>query len=249
MALPVIAVVRTVDSDRITHPLGAALVAEVKEHDVALVVFLALAVLGGKIVQAFTEQRITNQTAVKAVLDSAHKVYFVDVAKVDQEQLYQHRVTLFKARRHLRDLGLNPLNWKNWKRALSVQCRSGTTYQHSSMRLRIDDDNEAANEGVAGRAWFTNAAVTVSLPEWPEDATGSDDPRCVEYARLGFMSVKTASSVTVKSRSLSAHVVRTKTGVRWGVLVFDSRDPNGVSNQPERRHIMELSAHLLSQLL
>jgi hypothetical protein len=253
-ALAVVAAVRTtVDPAQLGDTLWMHIVQGLRNNYVAVVMTLAVGIFGSKIAQSVLERWTTSHKGIKAVLDSAHKIYFQDVAKSNPQELYQHRVTLFRARRHLRDLLLNPANavTSGWPRALGVYCRSGTAYQRSRTRLRIDDENEAANEGVAGRAWFTNAAWTVSdLPEWPDRCTNpAVEPNCSDYAEKGFMSVPKADSVAVKSRSLSAHVVRTKTGQKWGVLVFDSRHPQGVADLPERKHIIELSAHLLSQLL
>lgn len=254
-ALAVVAAVRTsVDPAKLQDTVWKHVVVGLQNHYVAVVAVLALSIFASKLGHSGLERWTTSHKAIKAVLDSAHRIYFQGVAKSDPQDLYQHRVTLFRARRYIRDLPLMKWrlrDWPWWKRGLRVYCRSGTAYQHSRTRLAIDDDNESANEGIAGRAWFTNAAWTVSdLPEWPAEATNpAEDQTCNEYAERGYMSVSKAKSVAVKSRSVSAHVVRTKSGEKWGVLVFDSRDPQGVADMPERKHIIELSAHLLSQLV
>jgi hypothetical protein len=248
-ALAVVAAVRsTVDPTQLGDTLWMHVVTALRNWYIPVVAVLAFCIFGSKIAQSVLERWTTSHKAIKAVLDSTHTVYFENAANVDQKNLYQHRVTLFRARCYFRDL---PLKFWKWQRSLRVYCRSGTQYQHSRVRLWINDDDEFANEGVAGRAWFTNAVCTVpDLPEWPAGCPDpTADPICVEYAKQGFMTVAQAASVSVKSRSVSAHVVRTKTGEKWGVLVFDSRDPQGVADLPERKHIIELCAHLLSQLV
>lgn len=164
-------------------------------------------------------------------------------------------MTLFKAARHWRDVPPDPRKWNGWprwKRSLKVYCRSGTAYLKSSTRLAIDDDSEIGNEGAAGRSWFTNAQCIVSgLPAWPNPtpADPENDPVCRDYAQRGFMTVKKAASLNVRSRSVSAHVVRTRAGERWGVVVFDSREPEGVSQDAPTALLMELTAYLLTRFV
>ena len=241
----------------VADPLWKLIVAEIREYYVPLVATLAILALVSKLLQSFLERWTTRSRAIKAVLDSAHRVYFKSAAQVTPEDLYQHRVTLFRAGKHWRDFPANPFTWRGWpsrqwRRSLQLFSRSGTAYQRSTIRLCIDDEHEEANQGVAGRAWFTDAQRTVSdLPEWPVPTppNPANDPVCVEYASKGFMSVENAAKVRVKSRSICAHVVRTKSGERWGVLVLDSRDPKGVAATAERAAIVELSALLLTQLV
>jgi len=251
--LAIFAVLRTLHLETLSHPITRATVQEIHDHQVPIVFVLAFGVLAAKATQAAMERWTTNHRAIKAVLDAAHKTVFADVKP---EQHYEHRVTLFRGRRHLRDLPVNLWEWRSeegrkWPWSLRMYCRSGTSYQHPSARLLIDDEDEKQNEGVAGKAWFNNAYFTVTgLPEWSETCSGnpSHEPVCRDYAKLGLMTPERVHSVRVKSRSLSAHVVRTRSGVRWGVLVFDSRQPERLDTA-EKKPIMELSAYLLSQIV
>jgi hypothetical protein len=246
--LPVVAVALRVDPTQYSQ-LPRALLETIQRHAVGTVLALSSAILVLKVVQKLSERWATDHGAIKAVLDSAHKVYFERVAKMDPDRQVYHRVTLFRARKRLRDLDL--LHPGRWKPSLTIYCRSGTAYQKSSTRMAIDDEDENANEGVAGRAWFLNGQCTVSdLPEWPTaPGDAMENPVCQEHAAKGRLSVTQAAALKVKSRSLGAHVVRTTTGARWGVVVFDSRDANGVSEAPEKKALLELTAILLSQLV
>jgi hypothetical protein len=254
--LSVVAAVRNfIDPAVQTGPLRRALLASLHDNYVVLVFGLTLAIFSLKVSQHFMERWSTNHKAIKAVLDSAQKVYFKEVAQAAPDRLFEHRVTLFRARRHWRDLPLNPRKWWRWppihawKRALSIHCRSGTAYQLSPTRLHIDDEDEHANEGIAGRAWFTDAqCIVTDMPEWPTAcADPGNNPTCAAYANMGYLSVQRAAGLRVKSRSIGAHVIRRAAGVRWGVVVFDSREAKGVS--PEKKPLMELTAYLLTQLV
>ena len=249
-SLPVItAMQKAFDPATMQGEIRRILVGALHAHFVTLV--LGISVLGVvlKGIEAGLDRWATQQGAIKAVLDSAHKVYFEDVP---EDARYLHRVTLFKARRHLRDLGF--LNSDGWKRRLRVFARSGTAYQQSKTLFRVDDENEEQNEGIAGRAWFINAQCTVcDLPEWPNGSTAGADPGVGEarstYARKSYLSADKAGRLNVKSRSIGAHVVRHRTGDRWGVLVFDSKEPNGLSDRPEKVALMRLTSVLLQELV
>ncbi len=165
--------------------------------------------LSGKLLQEIVYP--VRKAQVKGILDALAETYFKDEPEA---QKYFHRVTLFRAR--LR------------KRFLVAYCRSGVQYQGGIQWLKINSDNENANEGIAGRAWFTNTTVAVAdLPECP-DPWNNGDQRCQEYVQRGGIPAKKAARLHVKSRSLLATPVRNTKGAQWGVLVLDSREPDGI---------------------
>jgi hypothetical protein len=248
--IPVLAVLQRIGHESLSPGLARELMAIINAHPILPVFVLALGGLAGKATQSALDRWVSDRKTVKAVLDAAHTVYFQGVA---EHERYLHRVTLFRARRHWRDFPL--LNFWNyrvlWKPALRMQSRSGTAYQRSAPRLAIDDEDEDGNDGVAGRAWFANAEWTVvDLPEWPvpEPPDPLNDARCLAYSTQGCMRVHTCATIKVKSRSVTASVVR-KAGERWGVVVFDSRDPRGVSDAPPKKAVVQLTAFLLSQIV
>lgn len=198
---------------------------------------MALAVLGLRITQEVLGGRIANRGEIKRVLDSFQESFFRSVPSQDQ---FKHRATLFKARKNL----------AGQAQYLKVFARSGTAYQKSRTWFRINDESSdpSANEGVAGRAWFTNSQITVTdLPLWPNAGNPSKDAECQRYARDGFLSLETAARLEIKSRSISATVVRNRAGQRWGVLVLDSQEPDGISMTSEKDAMFSLVADLVAR--
>jgi hypothetical protein len=201
-----------------------------------LVIYFALGLIATKGVQQFTGRRTAHKQEIKHILDLIHKTYFRD--RPEQEH-YQHRVTAFKACKTL----------IRRRQYLKIFSRSGSIHLNSRTRLPIDSEHEAGNEGVAAWAWYTDAQlIRRGLPEWPQNPNPSHekDPVCQEYARLGLMSVNLAARLRIKSRSLGATVVRNQAGDKWGALVLDSRDPQGVSDAPEKKDLLTLCADLLT---
>lgn len=239
-ALPILSALRSIEPKQHSEPLRSILEFLIDRFLLFLFSF-ALAALALKIInQLVVEKYFANRSEIKRVLDSLHKNYFQDVP---QGESFKHRVTLFKARRRY---------FTGKPSYLEIFTRSGTAYQQSKTWFPIDDEDEAANEGVVGRAWFTNAQCNVTdLPLWPEvpNPNPEDDPTCQEYARKGLTSVARVSKLTIKSRSLTATVVRMQSGQRWGILVLDSREPNGIATDPQKQALVTLSADLITQKL
>ncbi len=203
----------------------------VVEWSPPILVILALATFVIKVSREIVDRYTSNKEAIKKTLDALQQTFFPAT-----EDSYKNRVTLFKA-------CYNPITRS---RFLKIYARSGTSYQKAKIRFPIDDEEEEKNEGVAGRAYFVNSTmVVVGLPEWPS----SSDPKneiCKEYCKKGYVSYETAINLDVQSRSVAASVVRNKAGERWGVLVLDSREPQGVSLSQQKRAMMILIGQVLT---
>lgn len=213
----------------------------ISEHGFVFGTTLAFLVLASKIGRYIAGDRINNRKGIKRILDSLQKSFFQDT---QSDELFKHRVTLFKACPYYRLLPFGR------PRYLRVYARSGTRYQGSKTFFCIDDESETANEGVAGQAWFRDAQVTApDLKSWPEDGASPNNPDCQAYADGGYMPFEKARTLQIKSRSISATVVRNKNGERWGVLVLDSRDPNGIQLTTEKKALISLVADQLSAQL
>lgn len=175
--------------------------------------------LGGLIVAAKGMQDYFSQadiTRLKNMTDSVHASYFVGVPEGER---YHNRVTVFKANRK--------------RTMLTAVCRSGTQFPRGTQPLGISDDAEAANEGIAGWAWFTDSTATrLNLPECPTPCVAGD-ATCERYAREGRMPIEKARKLHVRSLSLLATPIRDRSGHRWGVLVLDSRRPDGIDATKE----------------
>jgi hypothetical protein len=206
--------------------------------------FLAFFIFGSRVFRYWAGDRLINRKEIKHILDSLQKNFFQGI---DSEEQFKHRVTLFKAYPYRHWYTYWP-----WGRCryLKVYARSGTRYQHSTTCFKIDDESESGNHGVAGQAWFKDAQVTVSdLPIWPENGTQENEKVCQEYAKKGNITIEVANKLEIKSRSISATVVRNRKGERWGVLVLDSRDPEGVALNHEKKAMIAMVADLLSPQL
>jgi hypothetical protein len=180
---------------------------------IAVLVLVSLVLLA-KAVEEFLEGSDTAR--LKTILDTLHATYFADFPANDR---YQHRATLFKANRQ------NTL--------LEAVCRSGHLYPKGIQPLRISINDEAANEGVAGWAWVTDSTVyRTDLPEVP-NPWSDGDPVCQQYAKDGLLPMQKAQKLRVKSRSVVATPVRRPDGAVWGVLVLDSRRPDGIDRTKE----------------
>jgi hypothetical protein len=249
--IPAVAAIQRIAPDTVQSPILREIIRWFVNHPFGPIVGLAVGGIVGKGTQSALERYQSSHAAIKAVLDAAHTSYF---AGVPENERYLHRVTLFRARRYWRDIPFTFQVWQinaRWKPKLRMRCRSGTAYQRSTHPLSLDDENESGNEGVAGRAYFANGVIVApDLLEWPvpEPADPAADPACVAYATQGFMSIESCRRVRIKSRSVTASVVR-KAGARWGVVVFDSREPQGAGQAPEKNAVLKLTAFLLGQMV
>lgn len=231
--LPISAAARYVDPEKYGEPLHAILTFLI-DGSFAVTVWLALALLAVKIISSIVDGATTRKKEIKGVLDALQKQYFKDVPA---DELFKHRVTLFKACKQWYWFGPSHLK---------MIARSGTAYQKTNVRFTIDDLDETRNEGVAGRAWFKDATISVlDLPNWQECRNPSNNRDCQTYAERGYVPMEKAAELGIKSKSISGTVVRDRKGQRWGVLVLDSRDPQGVSNSAEKQAIVNLVADLL----
>jgi hypothetical protein len=129
-------------------------------------VWIVGGVAGIALVAKLVQEKLNPESKIrlKAWLDILLDAYFTGVPEAEK---YHNRVTLFKANRKCT--------------ALEAHCRSGTQYQRKIQSFVISEDNENANEGIAGQAWFRNATVTASLPDSPP-IWRNDDPACEHYA-------------------------------------------------------------------
>lgn len=232
--IPVVAAFRTYDISEykgvLSSPLGL-----VQESAVLIIFWLATTMIACKVLQASIDHSTARREEIKRILDALHKNFFQDVPG---EERFRHRVTLFKAKRY----------WTFGRfRYLSVFARSGTQFQKSKTWFAINDECEDENEGVAGRAWFLDAMFTVTdLPNWRDGVNYNENVQCRRYAEDGHLSLAKSESLEIKSRSISAVVVRNKAGERWGVLVLDSQEPQGISMDPVKKAMFNLVADLLT---
>jgi hypothetical protein len=195
---------------------------------VPLIILLSLTALTSKIFQEVLGS--ASKVRIKALLDALRDSYFSDVPG---DERHHNRVTLFKADRN--GTKLKPL------------CRSGTQFQRSAASFRISNEDEASNEGIAGRAWFIDATLTVNELPTPNEPWDDKHETCIAYAEAGRLPLQKAAKLKVKSRSLLATPVRSLSGAKWGVLVLDSRKPD--SMVAERENLVSFVALAVGKMV
>ena len=143
----------------------------------------------------------------------------------DDGDLAHHRVTLFKHHGfHLFGFDIKERGWplSGW---LVPVARSGHTAQKTSVRFLAPHDTDRA-QGIAGRAWAaaSGTASAWALPDIRRDTATSDDVR--QYAEQTNVTGAWVKKRSPGSRALMGFTIETPSGVRWGVLVVDSREPD-----------------------
>lgn len=195
-------------------------------------VYILLGVIAGA---AFMGEEYINwisKASYKSALNILRDALF---KSFPPDEMFHHRATLFKANRR--------------ETKLKFFCRSGTQYQRSVQSFQINNDNEKQNEGIAGQAWFKDAALNYSdLPEIPSEWRDGDD-KCKEYAKAGHLPLEKAKKLNVKSRSIAATPIRNLDGKRWGVLVVDSRSPDDFLEKSKNKDLFESIAATIEKLL
>jgi hypothetical protein len=125
--------------------------------------------------------------------------------------------------------------------------RSGHTAQKTDTVFYAPDNSDQA-EGVAGRAWACKKAVAVTgLPELKQGSTQKD---IRDYARKTFCDEKMVRKRLEEGKSLASAIVAIpvmKRGELWGVVVLDSRYPDGIMSDVVERY--EITVALIGNLL
>lgn len=148
-----------------------------------------------------------------------------------------YRVTLFRHKRWsihrillIKKLGLN-LNkgWLPWRGWLVPVIRSNHTGKESKISFFAPDSGERA-EGIAGKCWASDFATRE--PELPRVISMSSERQKLRYCSLSKIDkcivdfyCKTGKTL---SRDILAFPVLTASGKRWGVMVYDSTEPNSI---------------------
>src|SRR6266446_7661311 len=136
--VPLFAAIRSINLDNYESLLLKETLKLFVNWPLSSIIWISIIALALKFInQELIAKRITNQEKIKKILDSLHETAF---SNISEDQLYQHRVTLFKASK--------PILRK--KKYLKIIARSGETYLASNTSFIIDDNNEDSNEGIAG---------------------------------------------------------------------------------------------------
>lgn len=236
-------------------------------QDTSFVLYIILAAIAA---WCFCVRRMSDPWVlekVKFILDNYRNKCFEQFKKDAEDH---HRVTLFCCERSLLlwhkhwsatnslfPWGAKPaLSRKFWpcrSRWLIPILRSGDTSQETSALFYVCDDSDKV-EGIAGLAWATKQPIV--LADLPDLTNIKQETKKRRQELLAEYSTKTRCDISfVQSyverkralpRSIAAVPVMVKDHV-WGVIVLDSRRPDGVSNESVGNY--ELTVAVIGQLL
>ncbi len=190
---------------------------------------------------------------IEGVLDVLKESAFIDDCNDDPS--HYHRVTLFQHMKRkfwiLPWRGSTPWGgsrtpFSGW---LVPVARSGHTTQRSATVFLAPDDADNA-EGVAGQTW--NNAVIVSHNSLPELTKTSSDADVIEYARKTGTSLESNRKRLGSGASTPAAMVGIPVfvdGRPWGVIILDSRKPNGIKSAEDNAVAFKIAQSLLEKLL
>lgn len=141
-----------------------------------------------------------------------------------------HRVTLFKYKKwcfNRRCFQWKPnLPWRGW---LVPVLRSGHTGKDTKALFLAPDAGREA-EGIVGECWSSDAVIR--REQLPKVQASTSEQNRAKYCKQSNMPRFMLDSYCKRNkplaRSILAYPVVTSTGNRWGVLVYDSMDPQGV---------------------
>lgn len=159
-----------------------------------------------------------------------------------------NRVTLFRCQRNYRVAHWTATHWyKPWgehsfnSKFLVPVLRSGHISKKSNAVFHVSD-NSAKTEGIAGRAWSSDAVVfEQNLPE----ASGLKSKReKTEYAEKTGCNFEMVESRLKRGKSMPRAMLGIpvhRFGKVWGVIVIDSKYPDGIKSDAPARYKMTLA--------
>jgi len=155
-----------------------------------------------------------------------------------------HRVTLFKHKKWCwkRFFNRRTFNqawqgeWKPWGGWLVPVIRSGHTGKGTSTVFYAPDEGKHS-EGIAGRCWASDS--TVFKEKLPRVIRSTAERNRKKYANMSYMPKwmleNYCDTGRPLARSILTYPVQTSAGNRWGVLVFDSMESSGISEEDSQK--------------
>jgi len=152
----------------------------------------------------------SSKALLKNFLDYVHKKYFPHpFGGLDP----QCRVTLFAPGSIRRS-------------TLGVRARSGGLCMTSRVRWSIKKSEAENYHGIAGHAWALGIFVAIDgLPNY-DTCSPSEQQR---YLRETFITGREVSKLHWKARSFRGLAVKNQRGEKTGVLMMESKQPNGLA--------------------
>ena len=169
-----------------------------------------------------------------------------------QSDSHHHRVTLFKHvrfrwrigewRSKLWPWGKGRTPWSGW---LVPILRSGHTTQNSATVFLAPDDADQA-EGVAGRTWAKSCEMTVEGLSLPKIDDSESMSKYAEKTCVKLIWVQAQVGANKPFATCFRAIPIEVSGEMWGVLLLDSRNPNGI--QKNKVNLMQY-AYFFGKLL
>jgi len=158
---------------------------------------------------------------------------------------HYHRVTIFKHVGWRWPLLHGRLPGHGW---LVPVARSGHTTRDAKTLFRAPSHDPDKAEGFAGMVW--QRSDTPVIPDLPSLGTSATPDTYTGYAKRFNLTVERVRAKSWRSRSFSGFPILVN-GDQWGVVVLDSRSPDGLTNENYGRHRseQELLVTFLSKLL
>ncbi len=190
--------------------------------------------------------------ALTDVLTTFRDVVYPDK---DDDDVHQNRITLFKYKRVcLRARCF----WKVWGGWLVPVVRTGHTTLTGPTIFRAPDRPEQARikrgkprgakdvqQGVAGMAW--NREKVYMVANLPAVANEPGDPDLAEYAERTGVSIDWLRRTKPLARSYCGIPIEVG-GRRWGVVVLDSHNPEGIRETGQMQRKYELLGRIVRTL-
>jgi hypothetical protein len=112
-------------------------------------------------------------------------------------------------------------------RSLVLQARSGGLHHKAGICWSIKQSEAERYHGIAGYAWATG--IFVNITGLPDYDNGSDQEK-VDYLRRTFVTEKELAKLHWRARSYCSLVVRNPQGDKLGVLMVESKLPDGLNH-------------------
>lgn len=220
-----------VDKDK--HAIIAKIFATFNEYSVYIFILFIFIFCLGKFFS-----RKGNTLAWRAIQEQINILQYIGFTKKEGDLNDSHRVTLFKYKswsfaRTLTPSGLKSLcknrvwPWSGW---LVPVVRSGHTGKRTKIVFSAPDSGRKA-EGLAGLCWSSDAVVhEAKLPNINNTSSQINKNRYCRKSRFpGWLLELYCKEDRQVARSIFAIPIRNLRGDRWGVLVFDSMQVDGVN--------------------
>ena len=224
--------------DKTKHPTVAGILDKFDQHSLTIFMVLLGAFILGRILSRKGD--VLAWRTVQAQIDILQRIAFPGQAGDLNDN---HRVTLFKHKdwnwsRFFSRAGFQNA-WKRrswpWSGWLVPVVRSGHTGKGTKTVFWCPDEGRKA-EGLAGFCWSSDAGV--SKEGLPSIRMVSSEENKEKYCRQSFMPRPMLDTYCSEGKPLARNIlalpIMNGVGDKWGVLVFDSMNADGVDEEKAR---------------